>query len=160
MGGFMERQTIVIGPYKQAVDAEIKRLREQKSITRTWAHAATLWKDDPETIKSIENRLGWRTISNDGRIDRQRLQDLRDESKRLGWKHVVLLGMGGSSLAPEVLWKTFGPQIGFPALLMLDSIHPEAIKTVEDTVHLVKTFFAVASKSGTTLETLSMHRYF
>src|SRR5260221_4350856 len=160
MGGFMERQTIVIGPYKQAVDDEIKRLREQKSITRTWAHDATLWKDDPEAIKRIESRLGWLTISNDGRIDRKRLQDLRDKSKRLGWKHVVLLGMGGSSLAPEVLWKTFEQKPGYPALIVLDSTDPDAIKAVEDTIDLAKTLFIVASKSGTTLETLSMQRYF
>src|SRR5258708_1164542 len=160
MGGFMERETIVIGPYKQAVDDEIKRLREQKSITRTWAHDATLWKDDPEAIKSIESRLGWLTISNDGRIDPKPLQDLRVESKRLRWKPVVLLGLGGSRLAPEVLWKTFGQQPGYPALIVLDSTDPDAIKAVEDTVDLAKTLFIVASKSGTTLETLSMQRYF
>src|SRR5260221_1041944 len=68
--------------------------------------------------------------------------------------------MGGSSLAPEVLWKTFGQQPGYPALIVLDSTDPDAIKAVEDTVDLAKTLFIVASKSGTTLETLSMQRYF
>src|SRR5258708_4612184 len=160
MGGFMQRQTVVLGQYKQMVDDEIKRLREQKSITRTWNHDASLWKDEPDAVKSILSRLGWLTVANDGRIDRKRLEDLRDESKKLGWKHVVLLGMGGSSLAPEVLWKTFGQQAGYPALLVLDSTDPEAIKYVEDTVDLAKTLFIVASKSGTTLETLSMQRYF
>ncbi len=158
--GFMQRQKLVLGIYQQPVEAEIKRLREQKSITRTWAHDASLWKDEPEHVKSIANRLGWLTIANDGRVDRQRLRDLRDESKRLGWQHVVLLGMGGSSLAPEVLWKMFGQQDGYPALIVLDSTDPEAILNVERAINLDKTVFIIASKSGTTLETLSMQRYF
>src|SRR5262249_13430630 len=70
------------------------------------------------------------------------------------------LGMGGSSLAPEVIWKTFGQQPGFPALMVLDSTDPAAIQAVEKTIDLDKTLFIVASKSGTTLETLSMQRYF
>jgi len=160
MSGFMQRQKLVLGIYQQPVEAEIKRLREQKSITRTWAHDASLWKDEPDHVKSITSRLGWLTIATDGRVDRQRLRDLRDESKRLGWKHVVLLGMGGSSLAPEVLWKTFGQQEGYPALIVLDSTDPEAILNVERASNLDKTLFIVASKSGTTLETLSLQRYF
>ncbi|HLY25437.1 MAG TPA: bifunctional transaldolase/phosoglucose isomerase, partial [Aggregatilineales bacterium] len=160
MGGFMQRMKVKLGVYKQPVEAEIKRLRDQKSITRTWNHDATLWKDDAEHQKVIENRLGWLTVSNDGHIDRKRLQALRDESKQLGWKHVVLLGMGGSSLAPEVLWRTFGQQAGYPALIVLDSTDPESILAAEKAIDLDKTVFIVASKSGTTLETLSMQRYF
>ena len=160
MSGFMQRQKLVLGIYQQPIEAEIKRLREQKSISRTWAHDASLWKDEPEHVRSIASRLGWLTIATDGRVDRQRLHDLRDEAKRLGWQHVVLLGMGGSSLAPEVLWKTFGQQDGYPALIVLDSTDPEAILNVERTINLDKTLFVVASKSGTTLETLSLQRYF
>ncbi len=160
MSGFMQRQKVVLGMYQQPVEAEIKRLREQKSITRTWQRDASLWKTEPDHVKSITSRLGWLTITSDGRIDRQRLRDLQDESKRLGFRHVVLLGMGGSSLAPEVLWKTFGKQAGYPELIVLDSTDPEAILSVEKTVDLDKTIFIVASKSGTTLETLSMQRYF
>ncbi|MEP7290008.1 MAG: bifunctional transaldolase/phosoglucose isomerase [Chloroflexota bacterium] len=158
MSGFMQRQKVVLGVYQQPVEVEIKRLRDQKSITRTWAHDTTLWKDTQE--QSIANRLGWLTVANDGRIDRKALQDLRDESKQLGWKHAVLLGMGGSSLAPEAIWKTFGQQAGFPALIVLDSTDPDAISNVEKTVDLAKTVFIVASKSGATLETLSLQRYF
>jgi transaldolase/glucose-6-phosphate isomerase len=160
MSGFMQRQKLVLGVYQQAVEAEIKRLREQKSITRFWARDASLWKTEPEHVKSITSRLGWLTVASDGRVDRKRLAELRDESRRLGWKHVVLLGMGGSSLAPEVLWKTFGQQSGFPALIVLDSTDPAAIEEAEKTLDLSKTVFIVASKSGTTLETLSMQRYF
>ncbi len=157
---FMRRQELALGSYRQAVEAEIKSLREQKCVARIWAHDAPLWRTEAEHVKSITSRLGWLTIATDGRIDRQRLRDLRAESRRLGWKHVVLLGMGGSSLAPEVLWKTFGQQDGYPALIVLDSTDPEAVLGVEKAVDLDKTLFIVASKSGTTLETLSMQRYF
>src|SRR5262249_55028328 len=146
MSGFMERQTVVLGAYQDAVDAEIKRLREQKSITRTWARDASLWKTEPEHVKSITNRLGWLTIAGDGRIDRVRLYSLQAQSKEIGWQHVVLLGMGGSSLAPEVLWKTFGHQPDFPELIVLDSTDPKAIEAVDNTVNLDKTVFLVASK--------------
>jgi transaldolase / glucose-6-phosphate isomerase len=158
--GFMRRQKLVLGEYQEAVSAELKRLRKQLAITRTWDHDATLWKTEPEHVASITNRLGWLTIATDGRVDVERLKGLRDESKQIGWGHVVLLGMGGSSLAPEVLSKVFGKQAGFPELIVLDSTDPEAILYVEDTVDYSKTLFIVASKSGTTLETLSMQRYF
>src|SRR5258708_1122912 len=160
ISGFLQRQKLVLGMYQKPVEDEIAHLREHKSITRTWTHDATLWKTEPEHVKSITNRLGWLTVSNDDRIDRKRLQDLRDESRKVGWKHVILLGMGGSSLAPEVLWKTFGQQSAYPALIVLDSTDPESIKAAEKAIDLEKTVFIVASKSGTTLETLSMQRYF
>ncbi|MBX3065130.1 MAG: bifunctional transaldolase/phosoglucose isomerase [Anaerolineae bacterium] len=160
LSGFMQRQDVVLGQYQDAVAKEIKRLRTQLSITRTWNHDATLWKESADHVKVISNRLGWLTIANDGRIDRAKLRDLRDEAKKLGWTHVVLLGMGGSSLAPEVLARTFGKQAGFPELIVLDSTDPETILGVEKTADLDKTVFVVASKSGTTIETLSMQRYF
>jgi transaldolase/glucose-6-phosphate isomerase len=160
LSGFMQRQELLLGQYQRPVEKELKRLRGQLSITRTWQKDATLWKDSPEHIRSITNRLGWLTIASDGRVDRARLRDLRDESQRLRWGHVVLLGMGGSSLAPEVLARTFGHQAGYPTLIVLDSTDPAAILSIEDSVDLNKAVFIVASKSGTTIETLSMQRYF
>ncbi len=74
--------------------------------------------------------------------------------------HLVLLGMGGSSLAPEVFQKTFGYKKGYPGLFVLDSTHPEAIRSMEEMIDLGKTLFIVSSKSGTTLETLSLFRHF
>jgi transaldolase / glucose-6-phosphate isomerase len=160
LSGFMQRQDLVLGIHQASVDKELKRLRGQLSITRTWQHDASLWKDTPDHVKSITNRLGWLTIANDGRIDRAALRALRDEAKQQGWTNVVLLGMGGSSLAPEVLWKTFGQQAGFPALIVLDSTDPAAIQAVESQIDPDKTVFLVSSKSGTTVETLSLQRYF
>lgn len=160
LSGFMQRQELHLGEYEAAVMKELKNRRDLMSITRTWKHDASLWKDTPDAVKSIESRLGWLTIASDGRIDRARLNALRDESKTVGFKHVVLLGMGGSSLAPEVLARTFGVQEGYPSLLVLDSTDPAHIGWIEQTIDLRTTVFIVASKSGGTLETLSMQRYF
>jgi len=158
--GVMNRQTLVLGAYQSDVDAAIKKLDDEKAVKRIWDHDATFWKSDADAMHSINTRLGWLTVVTDGRVDRKRLADLQTESKTKGWKHVVLLGMGGSSLAPEVLSRTFGVAAGYPELIVLDSTDPEAIEHVEKTVDLEKTVFIVASKSGGTLETLSMQRYF
>jgi len=82
------------------------------------------------------------------------------EVKDEGVRHVVLLGMGGSSLAPEVFQRTFGNQAGYPELVVLDSTHPGAVRAVEKRINLSTTLFLVSSKSGTTTETVSFFRYF
>lgn len=160
VSGFMQRQKMVLGIYRRAVEAELQRLRGQKSISRSWARDTALWTDDPDHAQIIANRLGWMSIATDGRIDRERLRALRDEAQRERWEHVVLLGMGGSSLAAEVMYRTFGRQAGYPALIVLDSTDPAAILAVERAINLDKTVFVVASKSGSTLETTMMQRYF
>jgi len=88
--------------------------------------------------------------------DQQKIEQIKGEGKT----HVVLLGMGGSSLAPEILQKTFGNARGYPELIVLDSTHPDAVAAVEARLGLKQTLFIVSSKSGTTLETLSFFRYF
>ncbi|MCH7979590.1 MAG: hypothetical protein IH935_11540, partial [Acidobacteria bacterium] len=85
---------------------------------------------------------------------------LAESAKAEGISHVVLLGMGGSSLAPEVFQRTFGNAPGYPELRVLDSTHPEAVRAVEAAVDLPRTLFLVSSKSGTTTETLSFFHYF
>jgi transaldolase / glucose-6-phosphate isomerase len=158
--GVLDRQTLVLGQYQQAVQDAIKKMDADNAPKRIWDKDAHWWKSDPEAVASITNRLGWLTSASDGRIDVSRLKALQEESKAKGWKHIVLLGMGGSSLAPEVLARIFGDQVGYPELLVLDSTDPEAILYVQNRVDLAKTVFIVASKSGTTIETLSMQRYF
>src|SRR6185436_1537657 len=83
-----------------------------------------------------------------------------EKARADGIKHVVLLGMGGSSLAPEVFQQTFGNASGYPALIMLDSTHPQSVKSVESKIDLARTWFLVSSKSGTTTETNSFFFYF
>ena len=93
-------------------------------------------------------------------IDLDRLKALQAAIKETPFDHVVLLGMGGSSLAPEVLYRAFGKQDGFPELIVLDSTDPARIRVVENMIDIDNTLFVVASKSGTTLETISLYQYF
>ena len=85
---------------------------------------------------------------------------LPGRSETEGFTKVALLGMGGSSLAPEVFQKVLGNAPGFPKLQVLDSTHPDEIERVEETVRTARVLFVVSSKSGTTLETLSLFNYF
>jgi glucose-6-phosphate isomerase len=140
-----------------AVAAALETLEQQDFAGRLWTKDATLW---PGHADEIGNRLGWLTVPT---IMRETAEDLRgfaNEIRRLQHTHVVLLGMGGSSLAPEVFNLTFGSKMGFPDPLMLDSTDPGAVKRVLERINLPKTLFVVATKSGTTLETTSLYAFF
>ncbi|MDP4115696.1 MAG: bifunctional transaldolase/phosoglucose isomerase, partial [Bacteroidota bacterium] len=119
----------------------------------------TLWKKDPAENVELSNRLGWLTLPLDMINDAKEISIFAEEVKSL-FEHVVVLGMGGSSLAPEVFFKVFKNKPGYPALKVLDSTHPLAVKEIEDTCNLQKTLFIVASKSGGTIETMSFFSYF
>jgi glucose-6-phosphate isomerase len=138
----------------------IETLREQNFLDRLREKDASLWSEDPQEQESIRNRLGWLDVH-------QQMLDRLDELKTfVDWvlenefQWVVLMGMGGSSLAPEVLQRTFGSRAGYPELIMLDTTDPEAILRVESRIDVIHTLFIVSSKSGTTIETASLHRYF
>jgi RpiB/LacA/LacB family sugar-phosphate isomerase len=140
-----------------AVASTVEALDQQDFQGRLWIKDPTLWPGEGEEIK---NRLGWLTAPI---LMREQAEDLRgfaDEIRRLQYTHVVLLGMGGSSLAPEVFNVTFGSKMGFPDLLMLDSTDPGAVKRTLDRINLAKTLFMVATKSGTTIETMSLYAFF
>lgn len=154
----MQRQKLALGIYADAVQAAVKSLANDYFNSRLWNHDGSLWKDHGQTISQIENRLGWLDIIKT--IDLDRLKELQAHIKDSDFEYVVLLGMGGSSLAPEVLAQTFGKQPDFPALFMLDSTHPAQIRQLETSINLAKTLFIVASKSGGTIETLSFYKYF
>jgi transaldolase/glucose-6-phosphate isomerase len=154
--GLIDRQSGVLGPYQRGVREELQELvSAPRSI---WGKNAEWWKAESTHQEVIKNRLGWLTVVDDKRIDRKRLALLRELAH--DWEYVVLLGMGGSSLAPEVLAKTFGVQQGFPELIVLDSTVPTAILNIEQHIDLQKTLFVVASKSGTTIETAVLFDYF
>lgn len=156
--GVMERTKTALGIYANNVDHAIEKMDGDFANSRLWTKDGTLWKNHGPTMEKIVNRLGWLDIRET--IDRERLQKLQDNIKNSDVKHVLLLGMGGSSLAPEVLWETFGQQDGFPTLTVLDSTDPARIRQIEDSLDLEKTLFIVASKSGGTVETLSFYKYF
>jgi glucose-6-phosphate isomerase len=126
-------------------------------VRRIWRKDHTVWKDDPT---EITDRLGWLTVTDPMH---ERLGDLEmfaERSATEGFETAVLLGMGGSSLAPEVFMTTFGAAAGPLELIVLDTTHPATIARVSDELDLGTTLFIVASKSGTTTETLSQFAHF
>jgi transaldolase/glucose-6-phosphate isomerase len=156
--GLKDRQLLNLGGYKSQVDARLVSWKEHQFSRRLWDRDHTLW--FPEFQPEITDRLGWLELPE---TMQKRLGDLRSFAQRVkeeGISYVVLLGMGGSSLAPEVFQKTFGNAPGYPELLVLDSTHPSAVGAAEEKIDLARTLFLVSSKSGTTLETLSLFRYF
>ena len=140
-----------------AVEETMRVLESEDFLDRVWIKDASLWKGDPAAIR---DRLGWLTAPT---VMRPLVDDLRgfaDEVRRLQFTQVVVLGMGGSSLAAETFALTFGSKMGFPDLLVLDSTDPAAVKTVHDRINLRRTLFVVSSKSGTTAETLAAYGFF
>lgn len=158
MSGMIAKQKLAPGIYGAAIQNALKSMDSKFITARIWAKDGTVWKDHGPTIGKIEQRLGWLNVLET--IDLERLKKLQAGIKGSEFEHVVLLGMGGSSLAPEVLFQTFGKQDGFPALLVLDSTVPARVLEIERAVDLKKTLFVVASKSGGTVETARFYDYF
>src|SRR6185369_14769516 len=115
--------------------------------SRLWKKDYTVWAK--ETEPELTDRLGWLDLPESMEAQLPSLRALAEKARADGIKHVVLLGMGGSSLAPEVFQQTFGNASGYPALIMLDSTHPQSVKSVESKIDLARTWFLVSSKSGT-----------
>ena len=138
------------------MQARLAAWDEQDFGARLWARDHTLW--STVEIRELTDRLGWLWLPEDkgqaGGIE-EFASEIRSEADR-----VVLLGMGGSSLAPEVYQATFGNAAGYPELMVLDSTHPAAVRAVSESIDLRRTLFVVASKSGGTIETLSLYRFF
>jgi len=142
------------GDLQPAIDARLAAWTDAAFASRLWDRDPTLWFDPPR--EEISDRLGW--LSPGGRDGLGPIEAFADEAFAEGLSDVVLLGMGGSSLAPEVFASVFSDS-GGPTLTVLDSTHPDSVKRVADAVDPSTTLFIVASKSGTTLETLSFFRY-
>jgi glucose-6-phosphate isomerase len=149
-----------LGPYAKQVEATLADLAQREAIARIWAKDAALWKSDPDHQKIIRNSLGWLTVMPTIRQHAANLAAFAVEVGQAGFTHVLLLGMGGSSLCPDVLRVTFGRTKGFPKLAVLDTTDPASVRALEQSVDLPRTLFIVASKSGTTPEITAFHRYF
>jgi len=138
-----------------AVDLAVADWQANSKVDRFWQKDASLWTKDGE-----ENWLGWIDIVERQQQDLANLSELGADVETGGFKTVLLLGMGGSSLCPEVLAETFGQQPEFPALRILDSTDPAQVKAVRDSLNLEETLVIVASKSGSTLEPNILKQYF
>jgi transaldolase / glucose-6-phosphate isomerase len=144
-----------LGDIEESVEERLRRLAEQEVLRRIWARDHTVWRDD---AAEIADRLGW--LEAGSGADREDLRRFADEVAAEGLTHAVLLGMGGSSLAPEVFRRVCGVSDGMLDLGVLDTTHPDAIAAVEEEIPLDRTLFVVSSKSGTTIETRSHMAYF
>ncbi|MBA3497696.1 MAG: glucose-6-phosphate isomerase [Gemmatimonadales bacterium] len=147
-----------LGPIAGAAARQLEALAAQNVVRRIWEHDPTVWSADPDTPE-ITDRLGWLTVGQAMAKQAGDLGAFAGEVRR-SYHRVVLCGMGGSSLAPEVLWRTFGRPDGFPSLHVLDTTDPRAIAAVTAPGNLARTLFLISSKSGTTQESSSLFQHF
>lgn len=138
------------------VESTLAEWKEGGKVRRLWSHDATLWTGEDEA-----EWLGWLGITEDQlETDPERFRRMAEVVREEGFSHILLLGMGGSSLCPDVLSSTFGKVDGFPRLHVLDSTDPSQVRSAEGRIDLGSTLFVVSSKSGTTLETRILESYF
>ena len=152
-----QQPTSPLGPHQRAVTNALTRLARSNVMARIWDKDHTVWNDDPT---EIADRLGWLTISRDMTEHVSDLRSFAEEVRNEGTRDVVLLGMGGSSLGPEVLRQCIGSAPGFPALTVLDSTVPARVGTVTRSIDPARSLFIVSSKSGGTIEPNSFYKHF
>ena len=153
----LDPQRLSLGSVQAAVEKRLTDWQAADFGRRLWAKDHTLWAKDPA---EITNRLGWLTLPEVMSAQTGDLTRFVEAARADGFDNVVLLGMGGSSLAPEVFETTFGHKSGYPDLCVLDSTHPDAVRAVEKNFDLAHTLFLVSSKSGATIEPNSYMKYF
>jgi transaldolase / glucose-6-phosphate isomerase len=152
----LDRQSAVLGDdLQKSVAASLETWRRDGMVRRLWAHDATVW-----TGKDEAKWLAWLGIVDDRLAHSDELKALAADIKAAGFSHILLLGMGGSSLGPDVLATTFGRQDGYPQLHVLDSTDPAEIRAHEAKLDIARTLFIVSSKSGSTLEPTIFKEYF
>ena len=150
----IDRQTLSLGHQLEKKTGEIAEdWRAHGNVRKLWQHDKSLWTNADE-----DRWLGWLDSTSDAEI--ADYLDFAQEIKHEGFADAVLLGMGGSSLGPDVLAATFGHRNGWPRLRVLDSTVPAQIRTVEAGIDLAKTLFIVSSKSGSTTESNILTNYF
>ncbi|NPV05955.1 MAG: bifunctional transaldolase/phosoglucose isomerase [Syntrophaceae bacterium] len=154
--GWMPESTEA-GSLQDRIDEALAELRKERVMGRIWAKDHTVWKPDP---REIANRLGWLSSPSDMVEHVDDIEAFAKEIRSEGFTRVLLLGMGGSSLAPEVFAKTFGSAPGCPRLSILDSTDPGAVLRAALDLDADRTLFIVSSKSGTTVEVLSLFTFF
>ncbi len=148
-----------LGKADAGLEPALASLTSSDFLAKLWKHDPSPWSDDPAHVKIIKNALGWLDFPATVLQNASKMKALADECAK-SFTHVVVLGMGGSSLAPDVLRVTFGKVAGYPQLHVLDSSDPEQIRTLEAALDLKSTLFIVSSKSGTTTEPEAFFRYF
>jgi glucose-6-phosphate isomerase len=150
-------KSVSLGPLHATVEAALADLARHDIVSRIWEGDHTVWTSAPD---EITNRLGWLTIIPPMREALPTIQGVVDDVRAEGYTHVLWMGMGGSSLAPDVFSRVFEPAEGYLDLAVLDSTDPAAVGRHAKTLDLARTLFVVATKSGTTAETRSFFKFF
>ena len=144
-------------PFDDAVEIQMQRLEESEAIARLWRRDGKLYGDDAIQAAKVFNRLGWLDPFAELRAELSAMVTLTRTVERLGYDRVLLVGMGGSSLWPEVISRHLRGKRGLP-LRIADSTHPEAVAERLAWAAAGKPLFVIATKSGGTVETLSLYR--
>ncbi len=152
-----QHRSASLGRYEVRIDRALEEMTEAKVVERIWEHDHSLWNPDPA---EIHNRLGWLNTAEVMADNLHRLEALTDAVRKDGYTDALLLGMGGSSLAPHVFRQTFAVPRGYLNLTILDTTDPTAIRMQSERLDASRTLVVVASKSGTTVEALSLFKYF
>jgi len=144
--------------WRQRTEACRAQWEEERVLERLWARDPTLWAHP--SAPEVRDCLGWLTLPERMEGVVARVQETAHQAQEEGVERVVLLGMGGSILAPEVLRRVFGPRPGHPDLWVLDTTHPSAVLALARSLDYRRTWFVISSRSGTTVETLSLFAFF
>jgi transaldolase / glucose-6-phosphate isomerase len=155
----MKRMEFHLGPLADQLNRAIHDAEQESVSERLWRKDASLWKIDEASQKQIGNSLGWLTVADEMVGVVGELVEFAATIRESEFRHVMVCGMGGSSLCPEVLARTFGQQSGFPELLVLDSTDPDVIARFRDQIDVEHCLFVIASKSGTTTEPTVFYKY-
>ena len=146
-----------LGNYSDLIAKKLHDLRDERIVDRIWEKDFTVWGNKPD---EITNRLGWLVSPETTRNFLDEIYSFVNEVKEEGFTDALLMGMGGSSLAPEVFSKMFGTKKDYLNLHILDSTHPEAVLEYSKNLNPLKTLYIVSTKSGGTVETISFMKYF
>lgn len=146
-----------LGKNSKHIDDEIKKLKDEKIVDRIWEKDYTVWSNDPA---EISNRLGWLDSVDVTYKSFSEIKNFVDDVKEAGYTNALLMGMGGSSLAPEVFRLTFGVKDGYLDLAVLDSTHPKMVMNYAKKLNPANTLYIVSTKSGGTVETFSFMKFF
>ena len=149
-----------VNPMAEGIVREgLIKLEELNFNKKFWAKDPTLWKKDPAHVEFIPKFLGWQKVYDWTLEHLEEVLTFTEQAKK-DYKYCVVMGMGGSSLAPEVFRTIFGKQTGYPQLFVLDTTNPDWIRNVEGQLNPAETLFIFASKSGGTVEPSSQFAYF
>jgi transaldolase/glucose-6-phosphate isomerase len=155
----MNPMQFFLGGLESRINTAIEDAEREVVTKRIWKKDAALWKDDEPGQKIIKNSLGWLTVPDEMLAVVDELTEFAELIRTRGFETLMVCGMGGSSLCPEVLAKTFGHQTGFPELLVLDSTDPDVLATLLNRVNIEKCLFIIASKSGSTTEPNTFYKF-